>query len=42
MVSFPDLMDDPKSNSIDLGFSDGGGIIYDIVDTGGPCSCSPA
>ncbi len=34
MVSFPDLTPDPKSNSIDLAFSDGGGIIQDIVYTG--------
>ena len=34
MVSFPDLVPDPKANSIDLAFSDGGGIIHDIVYTG--------
>ncbi|MFH1532097.1 MAG: hypothetical protein ABIK09_15335 [Pseudomonadota bacterium] len=34
MVSFPDLEPDPKSNSIDLAFSDGGGVIHDIVYTG--------
>ena len=34
MVSFPDLTPDPKANSIDLAFSDGGGIIHDIVSTG--------
>lgn len=34
MVSFPDLTPDPKSNSIDLAFSDGGGVIYEMVDSG--------
>jgi len=34
VVSFPDGTADPRGNAIDLGFSDGGGIIHDIVDAG--------